>query len=177
MKSYLFFVGMLLSVLGSAQADTYRWVDQAGKVHYGDVPAEEAQQLQQKKFGSEPKMDDADLPYETRVARQKFPVTLYSYNNCGDPCKQGRDFLNKRGIPFSEKSLSTQEDLDSFKKQSGGATVPALTVGKTWLKGFEAGQWGNQLDDAGYPKNASYRSQANSSPSSGNADPKDVPSH
>jgi hypothetical protein len=30
--------------------------------------------------------------------------------------------------------------------------LPALTIGKTWLKGFQAEQWNNELDFAGYPK-------------------------
>ena len=55
MKPYFVLAGMLLAVLGNAQADTYRWVDKSGKVHYGDEPpADEAAQVEQKKFGVAP---------------------------------------------------------------------------------------------------------------------------
>ena len=54
----------------------------------------------------------------------------------------------------------TKEDIDAFKLKSGDDTVPALSVGKTWLKGFEAGQWNSELDIAGYSKTAPYRPQA-----------------
>ena len=37
-----------------------------------------------------------------------------------------------------------------------------LTVGKTLLSGFEAGQWNSELDIAGYPKTAPYGADARS---------------
>ena len=160
MKLYFILAAMLLATAGSAQADTFRWVDKSGKVHYGDVPAEEAAQVEQKKFGVAPEAEDANLPYATRLARQNFPVTLYVFTDCGTPCQQGRDFLKMRGIPFTEKNLVTQEDMDAFKRKSGIETAPALGVGKDWLKGFEAGQWNSELDIAGYPQSAPYRPKA-----------------
>ena len=156
MKPYFILVGILTALSANVQADTYRWVDQSGKVHYGDVPSDEAVKLEQKKFGAAPAAEDASLPYSTRLARQNFPVTLYTSGNCGDPCRQARDFLNKRGVPFAEKNLDTKEEIDAFKLKSGGDTVPALSVGKTWLRNFEAGQWNSELDIAGYPKTAPY---------------------
>ena len=154
--------GVLLAAVGSAQAGTYRWVDKSGDVHYGDVPEEEAVQIEQKKFSIAPEPEDADLPYVTRLARQNFPVTFYSFNNCGDICQQARDFLNKRGVPYTETNLVTQKDVEAFKLKSGNDSVPALSVGRTWLKGFEVEEWNNELDVAGYPKTAPYRSQASS---------------
>ncbi len=160
MKPHFVLAGMLLAVMGNALADTFRWVDKSGVVHYGDVPAEEAAKVEQKKFGTAPAVEDADLPYATRLARQNFPVTLYASANCGDPCQQARDFLNKRGIPFAEKKLDTKEDIDAFKLKSGSNSVPTLGVGKDWLQNFEAGQWSSELDIAGYPKTAPYRPQS-----------------
>jgi len=164
MKPYFVFAGMLLAVFGSVQADTFRWVNKTGDVHYGDVPTEEAVKIEQKKFGTAPEIENADLPYEARLAQQNFPVTLYVLSSCGGPCQQARDLLSKRGIPFTEKNLVAQEDVDAFKLKSGGNTVPALSVGKTWLKDFEVGQWNAVLDVAGYPKIAPYRPQTPPAP-------------
>jgi glutaredoxin len=172
MRAYFLLAGLVVATLGSAQAGTFRWVDKSGKVQYGDVPAEEATQLEKKKFGLAPEVEDANLPYATRHAHQNSPVTFYSAGNCTDPCKLARDFLNKRGIPFAEKSLSAKEEIDDFKQQSGTDAVPALTVGKTWLKGFEAGQWDNALDVAGYPKIAPYRPEVPPTPVKSKAEPK-----
>lgn len=145
--------GLIVIACGSAFADEwYRWVDQAGKVHYGDAPAADAAGAEKRKISTAPVDEDAMLPYEARRAKQNFPVTLYVTENCGDICQQARDFLRKRGIPFVEKSLKTQEDFDDFKQKSGSDGLPALAVGKAWLKGFQPRQWGDELDAAGYPK-------------------------
>lgn len=143
-------------LMGSVQADSwYRWVDKSGNVHYSDAPPENTTEFQKQRVGVAPLADNADLPYETRRAQQNFPVTLYVIENCGDLCQQARELLSKRGIPFSENNLNTQEQFDAFRKMSGSAGVPVLAVGKVWLKSFQAEQWQIELDIAGYPKTAS----------------------
>ena len=125
-------------------------------MHYGDVPPADAAQVKTIKSPAAAAPVE-DMPYETRRAQQNFPVTLYVADNCTTPCDQARSLLSKRGIPFSEKKLITQEDIDAFKALSGFDSVPALGVGKTFLKGFLAEQWHSELDIAGYPKTAPYR--------------------
>ena len=63
-----------------------------------------------------------------------------------------RDLLGKRGIPFTEKSLVKQKEIEAFRKASADSKFPSATIGKTWLKGFQPEQWNNELDFAGYPK-------------------------
>lgn len=152
MKSLLIII--LLLATQPAMAELYRWVDSSGKVHYGDVPANDAEQLQEKKFDKPAAAATGDeaLPFEMRRAKQRFPVTLYVTENCTTACQQARDFLNQRHIPYAEKQLSTQEEFDDFKKKSGGDTVPTISVGSSWLKGFLATAWQDALDVAGYPK-------------------------
>jgi len=155
---YIFFIfGLLALVLSCAQADTlYRWVDKEGKVHYGDRPAADAINAEQKRFGPAPSQSDDELSYGIRKAKQDFPVTLYGSANCGEYCVKARALLNKRGIPYVEKNLETKEDVDAFKKLTGGDRTPTLMVGKTPLIGFEEGQWNSELDIAGYPKIVPY---------------------
>ena len=141
----------------AAQADKlYRWVDNQGKVHYGGTPPADAAQVEPKKL-SDAVAPSEYLPYEARRAQQHFPVILYVAGNCTEYCDQARNLLNKRGIPFSEKMLQTQEEIAAFKALSGSDSAPTLTVGKTFLKGFSATQWHSELDIAGYPKTAPYR--------------------
>jgi hypothetical protein len=64
----------------------------------------------------------------------------------------GRDLLVKRGIPFTEKSLVMKDEFDAFRNDSGDSRLPALRLGKNWVKGFQPEQWNNELDFAGYPK-------------------------
>lgn len=164
MKPYFILAAMLLAALNSAQAETYRWVDQAGKLHYGDMPPAGAAQVEKMKIIDAPINEDADLPYETRRAKENFPVTLFVADNCIEPCQKARDLLNGRGIPFTEKSLKSKEDIDDFKKTYGGEVVPALAIGKNWLSGFLAEQWDSELDAANYPKVAPYRPPAAAKP-------------
>lgn len=165
MRRRFVWAGLIALACGSAQADElYRWVDKSGKVHYGDAPAADAAAVEKRKFGAAPTVDVNDLPYATRQAKQNFPVTLYITENCGDPCKQAREFLNKRGIPFTENNVRTQEELNTFKQLSGSSGVPTLSVGKTWFKGFQAEQWGGGLDTAGYPQTPSHQPQPPANP-------------
>ncbi len=147
---------LLLPALAAAQANVYRWVDSNGKVHYSDTPPPEPQKnLTQKRVGGGYAADAVQLPYATQVAMQKSPVTLYTGADCGDPCKQGRELLSKRGIPFSERDAQANaDDAEALKKLVGAAEVPVLTVGSAKVKGYEEGAWHSALDGAGYPRTA-----------------------
>ncbi len=155
MKRFLLLAGLVIVV--NAQADdVYRSIDSRGKVHYDDHPLPGAQDVEALKMGKAP-VPEESLPYETRRARENFPVTLYTFPDCGSACKMARDYLIKRGIPFSEKSLTKQEDIDAFRKDSGDSQLPAMSIGKNWLKGFLEEKWATELDIAGYPKVAGAR--------------------
>lgn len=150
MKKFLL-LGCLL-VLANVQAgELYRSIDKDGKVHYSDTPLEGSEDFEKLKLAKDPALNE-DLPYETQRAKENFPVTLYTQTNCGSACQSARDLLIKRGVPFMDKSLVKQEDIDAFRKASADGQIPAVTIGKTWLKGFQAEQWNSELDIAGYPK-------------------------
>jgi glutaredoxin len=147
---------LILQALTVQAADMYRWVDSRGIVHYSDMPSPDAEKINPGKFSGQPTPGE-DLPYATQIARQNFPVTLYVGSGCGAACDQARSLLNKRGVPYAEKTLSTRDQIDAFRKQSGSDIVPTLAVGKTYLKGLQTEQWNGELDIAGYPKVAPYR--------------------
>jgi hypothetical protein len=156
MKRVVLLFCMAILPFGVQAGELYRWVDEQGKVHYGDVLPADGAQVEAMKFPAAAAPAE-DLSYEARRAQQNFPVTLYVADNCAAPCDQARDLLAKRGIPYSEKKLVTQADIDAFKALSGSDSTPVLAVGRTFLKGFLAGQWHSELDVAGYPKTAPYR--------------------
>ncbi|WP_301100293.1 glutaredoxin family protein [Propionivibrio sp.] len=147
---------LLTATVASAQT-TYRWIDKdTGLTVYSDqAPPAGAKQVV--KMTGEERFDDQQLPYTTRQAAEKFPVTLYTTANCVEACKQARGLLNGRGIPFTENMLKNDEELAELaKKLDGEATVPTLFVGRQSLKGLEYSAWNNLLDLAGYPKTAPY---------------------
>jgi glutaredoxin len=151
----LFSAALLMASVAGAQT-TYRWVDKSGQTVYSDLPPPPGTK-QVVTQNREERGDDNPLPYATRQAAEKFPVTLYTTANCVDACKQGRALLNGRGVPFSEKMMNTQEEIDELARKLGGeASVPSLFVGQQSFKGFESGAWTNLLDLAGYPESAPY---------------------
>lgn len=142
--------------LSTAHAgELYRYIDNNGRVQYSDKYDADAEQL---KLGNEPTVEEA-LPYETQKAKQFFPVTLYTSDECGAPCNDARQLLIDRAIPFAEDKLATKEAYDEFFKSSGSNQAPTMSVGKTWVKGFHVEQWHKELDFAGYPKTAPYRAK------------------
>lgn len=153
MKAWVLLLIFVAAPLSAAQL--YRWVDAEGRVHYTDQPPDaKAKNVEQRRFGANV-IDTTQLPYATREAAKKFPVTLYA-NDCGDPCSQALQHLNKRGIPFVRKTLKDEGETEELKKLAGGSLVPLLLVGKKPLKYFQAQEWDSALDAAGYPKSAPY---------------------
>ena len=136
------------------QAQTvYRIVGPDGKVTFSDKPP--ATQAQGKVVatgtGAAGAASVSSLPFELRQVATKFPVTLYTSAKCA-PCDSGRALLNSRGIPFTERTVSTNEDTESLQRIAGDSSLPFLTIGGQRLKGFSDAEWGQYLDAAGYPK-------------------------
>jgi glutaredoxin len=155
MRRLSLFVLVFLS--GVAVAQTYRWVDPAtGKTMITDTPPPgNVKQINRTKA---PEEGDG-LSFATRKATENFPVTLYTSADCVAECKQARDLLNKRGVPFSERMLTKKEDFEELKTLVGDAFVPSLKVGKQTVRGFQAEGFNNLLDLAGYPTSAAYGSK------------------
>jgi glutaredoxin len=147
----------------TAQAQTvYRIVGPDGKVTFSDKPPASAAEgkIAATGTGSAAAASGGSLPFELRQVVSKFPVTLYTGPDCS-PCDSGRTLLNSRGIPFAERTVTTQEDGASLKRLSGAQALPFLTIGGQRIKGFADTEWTQYLDAAGYPKTsqlpATYR--------------------
>ena len=143
---------LLLPVLGQAQM--YRWVDDSGKVHYSDrAPASGAKNLEKRAVPAR-QDSSAGLPYALQQAIGNFPVALYTSEACKDACARARELLNKRGVPYSEVTVTDEADLAQLKKLTGDHAVPVMTVGRVVYKGFESGVYTTALDNAGYPSSS-----------------------
>lgn len=139
----------------------FRIVGPDGRVTFSDKPPAEplAKSSTQGAQQSGPASGGV-LPFELRQVVGKYPVTLYTGTNCG-PCGAGKAFLMSRGVPFAEKTITTNEDIDALTRLASDASLPLLTVGSQQLKGYSDTEWSQFLDAAGYPKTsqlpASYR--------------------
>ena len=148
-----------------AHAQVYRIVGPDGKVTFSDHPpvASGNAKVSTGNAGAPGGGAGAALPFELRQVATKYPVTLYVGDNCG-PCGAGRSLLTSRGIPFVEKTVNTNEDIQALQRLGGESSLPFLTIGSQQLKGFSDAEWSQFLDAAGYPKSsvlpASYRQAA-----------------
>ena len=132
----------------------YKVVGPDGKVTYTDRPVAPPTggQVQTLRAGSPPAAAaNTALPLELRNVAARFPVTLYTGPDCS-PCDTGRQLLQRRGIPFTEKLVSTDDDAAALQRITGGRSLPSLMVGTQALRGFLDSDWQGTLDLAGYPK-------------------------
>lgn len=141
----------------------YKSVGPDGRVTYSDLPPPPGSKVvEQKKLAVETSANPA-LPFELQEATNKYPVLLYTGDNCA-PCDEARAFLRGRGVPFTEKTVTSSEDIALFKQQSPDGTAPVLTVGSRKSVGYTQSSWTGLLDSAGYPRTAAlprdYRNPA-----------------
>jgi glutaredoxin len=154
MKRIALLFGLAVAAdIGTARAaEMYRWVDEAGRVHYSDtLPPPEARSRERRRLGDKP--TPSTLPYALREAMRQFPVTVYTAEGCGTGCKQALTYLSRRGVPFTEKDARSAENAEVVMSHAGGKVeVPLLIVGRTALRGYEESAWAATLDAAGYPR-------------------------
>ena len=141
-------VALLLGGTAVAALAQYKIVGPDGKVTYTDKPPT-ASDIRPTKGTAAPS-GSAGLPYETRQAMSKYPVTLYSTKSCLG-CDHARQALKARGIPFNEFSVSTDADFAAFQARFGGTTSPIILVGTQVMKGYSSNDLSSYLDAAGYP--------------------------
>ncbi len=140
--------GLLIACAGAASAQEYRWTDENGRVRYSDTPppasAKNVQQLRLSPAPSDPARALAD-------AARRNPVKLYTSPNCEAPCRDARQLLDQRGVPFAEIAVFDEPSLEELKRVAGAASIPTLLVGDKALVGLARSAWNAALDAAEYP--------------------------
>ncbi len=126
----------------------YKVVGPDGKVTYTDRPPPN-QPAQALKADGSPVAAER-LPYALQQVVNRYPVVLYTGRNCA-PCDAGRQMLKARGVPFTEKTVSTAEDAKALQRAENTDGLPVLRVGAKQLLGYAHSEWVSYLDAAGYP--------------------------
>jgi glutaredoxin len=144
---------LMLTAAGATPAlAQYKVVAADGSVTYTDRPRAEANaRITALGRSGAAQPAEAALPAELRQVAQRYPVMLFTGTDCA-PCDNGRRLLQQRGIPFSERRVSSEEDAMALERAVGGRTVPALTIGAQPLRGYSETDWTAYLDAAGYPR-------------------------
>ncbi len=140
----------LAALPASAQ---FKVVAPDGSVTYTDRPpvAANVRVIPMGRSGATPSSPEVALPLELRQLVARFPVTLYTAADCA-PCETGRQLLLRRGVPFSERTVASDDDAAALERLVGGRSVPALTIGAQALRGLSQTEWTSYLDAAGYPR-------------------------
>ncbi len=135
-----------------AHAQIYKIVNPDGTVTFTDHPPAVGKGSQKalKVSGASSGTSTASFPPELRKAVGTYPVTLYSAESCKG-CDQIRSLLTKRGVPFSERTVSTKGDYDEIQKISGARSVPVLKIGSKVMSGTTDNSINKYLTAAGYP--------------------------
>lgn len=176
-------LAVLLGAAFAASAQLYRWTDENGRVHVTDTPPPpSAKDVRKRTLEAAPAAaSGANQPYAVQLAAKNYPVTLYTAPECA-LCGAARSFLNQRGVPFREVSVTSEQQAEELKNAVGSLSVPAIRVGASVEKGFEPGAYNALLDTAGYPRAGIVppRSQAEPKPAppkpaSGEAPPAEDP--
>ncbi len=141
-------VGAVPTVYG---AKAYKWVDKYGNVTYQDSPPpDSATYIEEKEIQSQKAVRSTGVSIQEVAA--KSPVTLYLIPDCAS-CDAARAYLKKRKIPFKEKNVENNPELQvEMKKRIGVLTVPAILIGKKIMKGYIQSLLEGELDAVGYPK-------------------------
>lgn len=133
----------------------YKVVGPDGRVTYTDRPPADASakvtDLGRRGSATAAPAAASGLPADLQRLAERFPVTLFTSAECG-PCNDGRQLLQQRGVPYSERLVANSDDIAALERTVGGRTVPALTVGGQALRGFNPVDWTSYLDAAGYPR-------------------------
>jgi glutaredoxin len=145
---------MLVAFTHQAQAQ-YKIVAPDGRVTYTDRPPADASAkvIELGRRGTAPPAASTGVALPGELARlaERFPVTLFTAEKCA-PCDAGRQFLQQRGIPYTERLVVSNDDVAALERTVSGRTVPALTVGGQALRGYSQSDWTSYLDAAGYPR-------------------------
>lgn len=145
----------VFAIITMATADlyaqqVYKSVDKNGRISYSEVPP--LPSSGDKLTGES--AANPSLPYTLQQVVSRYPVTLYSAENCA-PCISARLMLTQRGVPFTERTISSNEDIEAYKRINGDSSLPLGTIAAQQLKGYEESEWTKYLDAAGYPKSSS----------------------
>lgn len=144
---------LLLGGLSDVHAQQiYRTLGADGRVSFSDRPAAVAEAKTSGKTANNAagSLNNPPLPYELREVVSRYPFTLFTSATCA-PCATARTFLIQRGVPYAEKTVSSNQDIEALQQISGESSLPFATVGRQQLKGFSDTQWAQFLDAAGYP--------------------------
>jgi len=116
----------------SANSAIYKWVDEKGKVRYGD----KSESIEAKEI--EVKENVFQRPILSPEPDEK--VIMYATSWCGY-CKKARKYFIKNKIRFIEYDIERDRLAKRQYKKFGGHGVPLILYGDKQMRGFSESQF------------------------------------
>lgn len=119
--------------------EIYRWVDEQGKVQFGDRPPGHVEKQSLKlriNTYSHPEIVQSKSTHRPKTLANKR-VIMYGASWCG-VCKQARTYFKQHGIRYTEYDVEKSEKGKAGFKKLKGRGVPVILVGKSRMNGFSA---------------------------------------
>jgi hypothetical protein len=140
-------------VMAAPAMAQYKYVGPDGRITYSDRPAPTSERVVSQRKLNEATPLATPLPFEVQQATSKYPVILYSGERC-PPCDEARTYLRTRGVPYTEKTVTSDDDIALFKALSPDGSAPVVAVGNRRAVGYAQTTLSGMLDAAGYPQAA-----------------------
>ena len=128
-----FVVVLILCASTSVEAGMYRWVDEAGQVHFGDRPPTDAQ-------SSEVRIrintyQGASVEALDRALAAERDVVIYTASWC-HVCTDAKRYFRANDIQYVEYDVETSAKGKRDFARMNGRGVPIILVGRKRLNGF-----------------------------------------
>lgn len=136
MIKYLMMILLFGGDVSAAQAEIYKWVDEAGSVHFGDAADSrqssetvelEVNTYQHAAFEDSTSSSDVD-------SKQ---VIMYATSWCGY-CRKARNYFTANDIDFTEHDIEKDKRAKQQYDALGGRGVPVILIGNKRMNGFNA---------------------------------------
>jgi glutaredoxin len=143
----IFLLGFLSQSAGATKV--YECIGASGKTTFSDhcPPGTRKKETQFQTDAS-----DLSEGEKTEKSEEKAEgsIILYSVERC-DACDLVRNFLKTRKIPFTEKNVTDDMDLQKeIREKSGSVTVPVTMIGGKTLRGYDSYVLSDAIIAAGY---------------------------
>ena len=140
---YIVFILFLTSPF--VEAEIYKWVDEQGRVHFGDSPRIEdnAENVVVDVVSYEyVKVEEIEFYQSEKKKNKPTMVKMYSTSWCGY-CQKARKYFSENNINFVEYDIDKDKVANRRFKELGGKGVPLILVGKKKMSGFNSQRFDN----------------------------------
>jgi len=145
-KTLLMAIGLACCGPALAAVTVLQCQDENGLTYFADRCRPGNEQLGQRRLHTlAPPSKDLE-----EIAAQ-YPVTFYAIPEC-DACDLVRNQLQRHNIPFTEKNVSSDVELQTeLKELAGGLTIPTVHVADHTITGYDKKRLDRALQEVGYP--------------------------